>query len=239
MINSRPDAMRHWGGDTTQVVETQKALQQLGVSVDLAGEARTDDLSSYDLVHLFNMQTAENALNSLQHAKGFGKPVALSTIYWDLRHARHPDNLRFGASPFFARCTALAPRLTMALDSLLCYRKYRRQHQAERVLLQRADLILPNSVAELEILISTFNHPALRANAVVVPNAVSPPAAPDSSRSEMRAGLPEKFALMAAGFHPIKGQARLIQALMQDAQIPLVFVGRGGNNTPYGRHCHQ
>lgn len=239
MFNTRAGAMQAWGGDTTQVVETRKSLQQLGVSVDLAGEQSPDDLSSYDLVHLFNMQTAENALDLLERAKALGKPVALSTIYWDLRHARHPDNLRFGNSPSFARFAAAAPRAAMVLDTLLCYRKYRQQHQAQEVLLQRADLILPNSVAELEILVSHFNNPMLRAAAVIVPNAVLPPEPLVSTRNETLADLPDKFTLMAAGFHPIKGQARLIQALMQDQQIPLVFVGRGGNNTPYGRHCHQ
>lgn len=239
LLNTRPRFLEEWGGDTTQIVETQKALQQLGVVAELATSEQQYDWAGYDLVHLFNMQTAENALDLLERVQALRKPVALSTIFWDLRYARHPDNLRFGESPFWARFASASPRFAMALQSLRQVRGKARLLRAQRTLLCGVDLILPNSVAELEILVAQFRLPSLRSMAVIVPNAVSPPAAPSSTANEMVASLPDKFALMAAGFHPIKGQARLIQALMHDPQIPLVFVGRDGSNTSYGRHCHQ
>jgi glycosyltransferase involved in cell wall biosynthesis len=239
MANTRADAMQAWGGDTTQVIETRKCLQQLGTIVDLAGEEPPHDLSSYDVVHLFNMLTAENGLDLLERTKALGKPVALSTIYWDPRYARHPDNVRFGESRLWAKLAFAAPRLAIFLQNLRQVRGKTRLLHAQRMLLSAADVILPNSVAELENLVARFRLPSLRGKAFIVPNAVSPPAPPSSAPHEMLTGLPDKFALMAAGFHPIKGQARLIQALMQDPQIPLVFVGRGSTGTAYGNHCHS
>jgi len=239
LVNTRPDAIQFWGGDTTQVVETQKALRRLGVSVDLGDEASCD-WSNYDLVHLFNMQTAENGLDLLNRAKAADKPAALSPVYWDLRYARHPDILRFGASRWWAQFAFAMPRLAMAMDGLIYARKYRRWHQAQATLLRKVDLVLPNSVAELEIVVARFGLPQLRARAVIVPNAVSPPTSPPADGpSQCAAGLPEGFVLMAASFHPIKGQARLIQAMMGEPQIPLVCVGRSRDDTPYGRYCQK
>jgi glycosyltransferase involved in cell wall biosynthesis len=237
LVNTRPDAIPFWGGDTTQVMETQKALRRLGASVDLAGDGASCDWSSYDLVHLFNMQTAENGLDLLNRAKAAGKPVALSTIYWDLRYARHPDNLRYGDSTWWARLALVMPGVAMTLHRLRYLRGHLRQRQAQTKLLQNVDLLLPNSVAELESLVAQFALPELRARAVIVPNAVNPPATVPPTRSEPFANLPETFVLMAAGFHPIKGQARLIQALMGENQIPLVCVGRSREGTRYGHHC--
>ena len=240
MFNTRLGAVQAWGGDTTQMVETGKALQHLGVEVEILADEIGCDVSRCDLVHLFNLQTAENGLRLLAAARAARKPVALSTIYWDLRYARHPDNLRFGDGAFWAKFAGVAPKMAMLLQRVRQVPGQRRQLRAQSSLLLGADVILPNSVAELENLVAQFGLPQLRARAVIVPNAVSPPTSlPADGPSQCTAGLPEEFVLMAANFHPIKGQARLIQALMKDPQIPLVFVGRGGTNTSYGRHCHQ
>ena len=236
LVNTRPDAIQFWGGDTTQVVETQKALRRLGVSVDLGGEASCD-WSNYDLVHLFNMQTAENGLNLLNRAKAASKPAALSTIYWDLRYARHPDNLRYGDSALWARFAFASPGLAMTLHRLRYLRGHLRQLRAQTKLLRDVDLLLPNSVAELESLVAQFALPELRARAAIVPNAVNPPPTVLPTPNLAFANLPENFVLMAAGFHPIKGQARLIQALMGEDQVPLVCVGHSREGTRYGRHC--
>jgi glycosyltransferase involved in cell wall biosynthesis len=236
MVNTRPEAMRYWGGDTTQILETRKALQRLGTVVDLAEEGASDDGSSYDLIHLFNLQTAENGMAWLDRAKTSGKPIALSTIYWDLRYARHPDNLRYGDSAFWSRLAMVWPGAAMAMHRVRFLRGYHRQRRAQAMLLQNVKLILPNSIAELESLVAQFTFPGLRAKAVIVPNAVNPPATSPAGGSQRFADLPEKFVLMAAGYHPIKGQARLIQALMGKKQIPLVCVGHSRQGR-YGRHC--
>ena len=240
MFNTRLGAVQAWGGDTTQMVETGKALQHLGVEVEILADEIGCDVSRCDLVHLFNLQTAENGLRLLASARAARKPVALSTIYWDLRYARHPDNLRFGDGAFWAKFAGVAPKMAMLLQRVRQVPGQRRQLRAQRRLLLGADVILPNSVAELEGLVAQFGLPQLRARAVIVPNAVSPPTSlPADGPSQCTAGLPEEFVLMAASFHPIKGQARLIEAMMDEPQIPLICVGRSKDDTAYGRYCQK
>jgi len=219
-------------------VETQKALRQLGVCADVVGDGEPRDWAGCDLVHLFNIQSAENALNLLRRAKAAGKPVVLSTIWWDFRYTRHLDNLRYGDKAFWAVCGSAMPRLAMLLHRVRSVRWRRRWSRLQRELLQKADLILPNSVAELEILVAQYSLPELRARAVIVPNGVNPVALASREPSERLAGLPERFVLMAAGFTPIKGQARLIEALMGERQIPLVCAGHSKDGR-YGRHCQE
>ena len=239
MTNTRGDALKAWGGDTTQVVETRECLRALGVSVDLVGQEPNRNLSDYDLVHLFNIMTAERGLGLANRARGAGRPLVVSTICWDPRYARHPDNLRFGESRSWAQFATLAPRLALLAQSLRQARGKLRLLRAQRRLLFQAAVILPNSVAELENLVGQFRMPSLRGKAIVVPNAVSLASPSTSAPEGTIARLPDKCVLMAAGFHPIKGQARLIHALMQDREIPLVFVGRDSSGTRYGEHCRS
>lgn len=240
MMNSRPGAMASWGGDTTQIIETHKALRHLGVDAVIASEQGIPDWASCDLVHIFNMQTAKSALALLRQARAAHKPAVLSTIYWDLCHARHPDNLRFGESLFWARLAAVAPRLALRFHSLRNVTRQGRLRVEQGELLREAGAILPNSVAELEILVSEFRRPDLRAKAVIVPNAVNTPVALQSSEDcRSVPGLPDRLVLMAASFHPIKGQARLLTALMREPQIPLVLAGGKQPGSRYARFCER
>jgi glycosyltransferase involved in cell wall biosynthesis len=237
MFNMRPNAMISWGGDTTQVVETQKGLQRLGVCAELAADPLLD-LSQWDVVHLFNLQTAENGLELLNKAVAIGKPVALSTIYWDLRRSEHyPETLRFGPSRFYRWLASTTPRVAVALHRMHHTRGRLRRRRAQVKMLQASSVILPNSVAELEILVSFFGLPDLRGRAVIVPNAVSPPTRTSVSSSDQTFSVPEKFVLMAASFHPVKGQARLIEALIDQSKLPVVCVGQNLDETRYGKYC--
>ena len=54
----RPDADTNFGGDRVQMIETAKALRNLGVDVvERVGPTEVSDYDSIDIVHLFNLQT--------------------------------------------------------------------------------------------------------------------------------------------------------------------------------------
>lgn len=225
LFQNRPDALKNWGGDTTQMMETKRHLEDLGLTVDINLDLEPD-LKGYDLVHIFNIQTADYGMRQLLNAKHQGIPVTLSTIYWDMRHiAREQERFLYHPS-FSVRALAKIhvgiPYLISKLNFKRAYRT-KKVNQAIKVMLQKADLILPNSHAELEILAQLFNMPDLRGKAVVVPNGVDPAL---KTATGMTTSLPGEYVLQVGRIETIKGQMKLIKALYDFPEIPLVFVGR-------------
>jgi hypothetical protein len=94
-----------------------------------------------------------------------------------------------------------------------------------REMLESADLLLPNSVAELEMLVQHFGLPSLRGKATIVPNAARKFAVP-ADQSPFT-DLPSNYVMEAAGFSHHKAQRPLIEALSDLPEIPLVLVGPG------------
>src|SRR5688572_9802229 len=76
------------GGDTEQVLQTARFLEELGVNVDLFLTTEKIDYSRYDLLHMFNITRPADILYHLSQTK---VPVAISTILvdyteYDLQH---------------------------------------------------------------------------------------------------------------------------------------------------------
>src|SRR5687767_11160942 len=83
MVN-RPDALEKPGGDVVQMQETARELRNLGVEVELAyGPQFVDRYREFELVHLFNLQTPGFTVGEACKATEAGKPIAVSTVYWD------------------------------------------------------------------------------------------------------------------------------------------------------------
>ena len=236
LFQSRKDAFAFWGGDTTQMVQTQRGLQQLGVDVEVNLE-QAPDVKRYDLVHVFNVQTAAYQVQQVRNARAQQVPVVVSPIYWDSRHLEMDrDRIKYCASPRIRLLARINWRMAAALHRFyrrLFFDLWGRHTGRERLaieMLDGADMILPNSIAELEILAVLFNRPELRARAVVVPNGVTPlPSKQDDSGKEVSKkirDLPSEYVLEVGAVHPTKGQRKVIEALTDHPDIPLVFIGR-------------
>lgn len=237
LFQNRVDALTGWGGDTTQMMETKKQLEKLGVSIDVNLEPEPI-LVGYDLVHIFNIQQADYGIRQLNNAKKQKIPVVVSTIYWDTRHVS-------GRSVFgrlIRELLAAAPySLLNAIPGLTrtTFGKRRQRFEYARMMLQKSDLLLPNSYAEAEIIALLFNAPWIRSKVVVVPNGVNLPQGESGEHNEpvdFAASLPASYVLQVGRIEPVKGQLRVISAMMGCADIPLVFIGRGGE-TAYGQKC--
>jgi len=92
LIQTRSTLQKLGGGDKVQLESTARALHDLGHDVTIASRF-VRVLEPYDVVHLFNMQIEPHSfMIYLLHAKAAGKPVALSTIYWNPDEwKRHDD----------------------------------------------------------------------------------------------------------------------------------------------------
>jgi glycosyltransferase involved in cell wall biosynthesis len=225
LFQNRSDAFTKSGGDTTQMRKTAEGLQQLGVEVDVRLEPVTD-YSSYDLVHLFNIQTFVDTRQQLERAKAAGKQVALSTIWWrfteyEIHRIRRPQWNR------------LQRVMGTALTSLLFERWMRARrpnHDEQSWLLRNADLLLPNSAAERDILIADFKLATASTRFHVIPYGVDATLFQHSNAESFIAshGLRE-FVVCAARIENRKNQLHLIRA-MKEIDAPLVLVGQPNPN---------
>jgi glycosyltransferase involved in cell wall biosynthesis len=233
LFQNRSDAVEHAGGDTTQMLKTRTYLQKLGVEVDISLEPEPD-LRHYDLVHIFNMSTARYGVRQVRNAKAQGVPVALSTIYWDRRHKYlDPDVVRFNEIALIRllgrSCGRLGPPLLNVIKSLIEIPGQR----LELEMLRGADLLLPNSYAEAEVIAVLFDAPWVRSKTVVVNNGIEVPRNPEGAegplQDEQVPDLPGEYVLEVGRIEPVKGQLKVIKALYDRPEIPLVFIGRAMN----------
>lgn len=245
LFQSRPNLLTEIGGDSTQVLKTKDAIEKMGYTVDL-DLSQTPDVSRYDIVHVFNLQTFEGTKVQIENARRQGKPVALSTIWWDFQYMDLDDDYRkFRGWKYHLCLYLLAPlfwvnkyRRFYFFDKLLF--NLRRKRKGQNIL-KSVDWILPNSVAELEILTRDFNMPDLRGKSSVVVNAIDNAEnireLPQEYKKKLDK-LPDGNVLCVGRIEAIKGQAKIIRAMMNDSEIPLVFIGRG-IETPYGQWCRE
>jgi len=230
MVN-RSNAYEVSGGDVVQMGKTANALTQLGmrVTIRLINQLQDED-GRYDLIHIFNIQTAEESQHALEWARGRGFPVALSPIYWDPLPAwfGDSDNLRS-----FWRRVKCVLGYHLGLEIYARWQRHRfpaqRQWQIQRTLLLAADIVLPNSWAEARVLVRDFRLPKSWLRSVqVVPNAI------DEHLFINDAKLPTDFLETTGGpgyvlevgrVSPEKNNLALIKALW-NVDIPIVFVGQ-------------
>jgi len=241
LFQNRPDALSTWGGDTTQMMQTKEFLQKLGVTVEVSLEAEPE-LSGYDIVHVFNIQTASHGLRQLEHARRSDVPVVLSPIYWSNRHFyRNQDFVTYHSSAAVRLMAGISwqfPALLLRLNRVFGFKA----EQKHRLMLEAADLLLPNSFAESEILAIEFGAPWIRAKSLVVPNGITvsesqATGSVDAVPIPMLQGLGE-YVLEVGRIEPVKGQLKLIQAMMAEPDIPLVFVGKPEYETYFDR-CRE
>ncbi len=240
--NSRSGWMSQWGGDSTQLIETKRTLEDLGVFVEV-GDPLDEDLNGLDIVHVFNIQTADMGVVFVEQAKRYGIPVVVSPIYWDFSEVAKYVSKAFPSSrhlPLRALGKIDWRLLYIARQAGLYNRRRSTKKKAERML-EMADMLLPNSYAELEIIVQAFRKPWFRAKSMIVPNGVRVPKQITTTKadiSDLLEGLPTPYVLEVASIGPLKGQLSVIKALKDHPEIPLVFVGRGGDSA-YGKECQR
>ncbi len=222
------------GGDSVQVHRTAEALRMLGAEVEVTADPDAP-MDEFDVVHLWHLERAHETYLHFLRARRAARPLVLSTIYW----------------PWGSRPRRVQPgphgRLLWATEDLknLC-RYVRARSPIERrtvaaalragwancrhALLRGADLLLPNSQAEAEIL--SAEAPGVRCR--VVPNAVDV----DRARRIAAEADAERDGVLCVGhFDRRKNQLGAIRAL-RETDIPVTFVGAArGFHRRYYRAC--
>ncbi len=234
LFQARQDIVFSRGGDAMQLRATQKHLIKRGVEVDFDASS-TSDCSSYDIVHLFNMTRPYETSLHLENAKSYGKPVCLSTIYWNMDESR--SEIR-ATTPFGLRLVRIMRRPALWLQSLFgleAKNRYRENQimsspkalkQLQAKLIEGTDMLLPNSQAELCLLQRDF--PMAQSKCCkVVHNCIDGEVFDRESAMRghwgRKSGLTD-YIVCAGRFEPRKNQVRLLRAMV-GSDIPMVLVG--------------
>jgi glycosyltransferase involved in cell wall biosynthesis len=81
LMLGRLDLMTIGGGDKVQIVNTAAELRNLGIEVDIRDDTYNVDVSSYDVVHIFQLDWGSDAYFHTKNVKAQGKPIVLSPIH--------------------------------------------------------------------------------------------------------------------------------------------------------------
>lgn len=224
------------GGDMVQMLKTKEFLEKLGVKIDISLELEPD-LTSYDLVHLFNLMEPQDIYLQLQNAKRQHKKVVLSTIYG--LYTEFERKARGGL--FQKLANVLSPYQIGYIKILVKHYKEKRMHKGVykmlfkgyyglmKEIVDNTSVFLPNSVSEMNRVATEFKLKSYKF--VAIPNAI------DQSifTEENHIGEENKFAnfansiVCAARIEGRKSTLNLVRAV-KGTNYQLVLVGKESTN---------
>jgi glycosyltransferase involved in cell wall biosynthesis len=260
LFQSRKDVFTQAGGDSTQLLKTREFLEKTGVRVDVSTDSQAT-LTSYDIIHVFNITGKyHTTLFQILNAKKNKKIVALSPIYWNESELQKMED-RFIASTLalanidktFSKYLAISVLKNLNSQRVLDTTTYLRdwfmknadeefkiritlgEKTAQKMCLDLADIVLPNSMSEANLLVRDFNVP--REKMVVVPNGVDINFSnPDQNLFRDKFEIHDDFVLSVANLGSRKNTLALIHAVM-NVGVPLVLIGAYNHQDMYCRVC--
>lgn len=217
----RPDWETTHGGDSVQLVKTVEALQSHhGVQATIVIDPGDAAISRADVVHVFNIQTEEISSAYGRAALAAGLPYVLSTIYWDLRHARFVDMMGCRVpSPKWKTFKGVFDAASRLAGATLGRPRYAQpaRRRLVRGLLEGAAVLLPNSQEEAQMVARDFGYEHPHVQPVV--NAID-----TSLFGQPAAGSEREGACIIGRVQPIKNQLGVVAGL-SNSPIPLTIVG--------------
>ncbi|GJB03938.1 glycosyltransferase family 4 protein [Aeromonas caviae] len=228
---SRDDCFYKKGGDTNQILLTKKYLEKKDVNIVVC-ENHSDMLEHLDadILHVFNIQTPSDIAPYVFLAKKHNIPVVLSPIYWDLWHAviiSKIKNLRIAR--FISNFKSF-----YRLFASICHRGYLSKQYVESrcEIINNVDFILPNSDEELVFLCKdlNLNYLDVKNKSTAVPNAIELEVSDIGYNGDLNV---KNYVLSVGRIEPNKNQLSIVKAMMNTPEIPIVFVGRKGDDITY------
>ncbi|MWV43689.1 glycosyltransferase [Paenibacillus sp. HJL G12] len=214
LYQTRYNIFTRKGGDTVQIMKTKEFIENRfsDIQIDINSDPKAD-LTSYDLIHIFNMLRPQETILFMNNAKAQNKRIALSTIFW--RSTEFERQGQMGLRRMINRMIGYDGM--EKLRGLYRYYIDGEKHEGtlmlikqgytklQREILDQADLLLPNGEGEMELIRHIFK-PSKPLNYLVVPNAIDTGIFGYDTRTE------RDIVLCAGRFEPRKNQLNLIKA---------------------------
>ncbi|MBV8364164.1 MAG: glycosyltransferase [Candidatus Eremiobacteraeota bacterium] len=154
LLIMRPDGHTRYGGDTTLVYDTAKALREAGAECDVV-ESDNPDPRGYDVAHIFNVGQPEVAERQMDACERANATIVLSPVWLDLKElftrAQAAEDVIVRERSEQKAEAQLQKIRSAPLDKFLNRKQQREFEERERrqsALLRRARVLLPNSTIE-------------------------------------------------------------------------------------------
>ena len=223
------------GGDTVQVVQTARHLEELGIKTDIKLSKNEIDYASYDLLHFFNLTRPADILYHYKKAK---KPFVISTILCNYteydKHHRKGVGILFGFLPANSiEYLKTIARWVLGKDHLASSEYlWKGQRRSITEILKSAAMVLPNSESEYRRIINAY---PCKLKHTVIPNGVDPHLFKRNSTVEKDPNL----VLNVARIEGIKNQLNLIKALNNTRFNLLIIGSHAPNQKAYYDECRS
>jgi glycosyltransferase involved in cell wall biosynthesis len=221
------------GGDTQQIVQTAKSLEEIGVAVTIKLRGEPVDFAAFDLIHFFNAGRPADILDVLPILK---QPLVVSSIWvdyseWDQAQTGFRGYLARQAGKFGLEYLKSIGRGVSGSDKFPSIRYLLKgQKKAMQELLTRADAIVASSESERKRLDSAFS---VTEKTSVIPLGVNPELIL-SEDAEERSGV-----ICVGRIEGLKNQLNLIRAA-NGADWNLKIIGKAAINQPqYYAQCRR
>lgn len=248
LFASRSDCLSAPGGDTVQMLKTIEYLKtnhNIDSQICLKPEEIINDKDS-NIVHIFNLQTIDETLQIIKACKTSKKKIILSTVYWDLSHHVFMHKLfQISKKGFKSEFNKKLKRSFIKLASLRDFLPIHNECDSyattnyiekRRQALLEADILIPNSDEELNVLSKEFKieRNILLQKSFIIPNAVDIKHKKinimnDSVENPNLNNLTD-YVLEVGRIEVNKNQYNVVKALYNHPEIPIVFIGRVNNN---------
>lgn len=223
------------GGDTIQMLKTKEFLEKKGIQVDVSLDYK-NDLSNYDLVHLFNLMDPEELYLHLLNAKKQNKKIVLSTIYG--LYTEFERNARGG---FFQKiANFLSPFQIEYIKTVVKHYSEKKMHKGVYLMLFKGyyglmkeivdytSVFLPNSVSEMNRVATDFKLKEY--NFVDIPNAIDKTVfLENDDAKENKYSKYKDCIVCAARIEGRKSTLNLVKAV-KGTNYTLVLVGKESQN---------
>jgi glycosyltransferase involved in cell wall biosynthesis len=232
----RSSLYKQKGGDTIQIMNTARHLEQYGIEVDIHLTTSKINYEDYDLLHFFNIIRPADIL---YHIHKTDKPFVVSTVLVDYSEYDrfHRGGLagmvfRFISANGIEYLKAIA-RWIKGNDKINSFSYIWKGHKASiKEVLSKTSMVLPNSYLEYENLVSSYN---VTSPCVMVPNGVDRRLfQPDESIEK-----DPRLVLCVARVEGIKNQSNLIRALNNSEYRLLIIGAASANQLNYYRECRN
>lgn len=228
---NRPKWNEPLGGDGVQMLKTKEALESLyKVEIDIITNAE-DITNKYDLVHIFNFVTTKVTYTFFERAIYLKIPIVSSSIFWDYTYAA-TGLVRLFIGSNFAGIRPKIYKYTLHLLSKSVGRPYLFSYKFKKIyrfFCKHSDIILPNSIEEGYLLQKFIGKPFIENKIQVVYNGVDKSSNITYVEKEhffSKYSIPHNYILQVGRIEPVKNQINLLYALMDNKEIPIVFVGK-------------
>lgn len=222
------------GGAQVQILKTTEGLQKLGIECDIVTSPIDVDWEKYDIIHLSDLTWVYDLLRYLRFLKDIHKPKVLSTIYWPFDdYASHgaPWSQRMVFKLFGVNGFEFSKAIVKCISqrNLIYLNGVKRSYIGnQRFIANQMDWFLPNSESEQEAMNTRLS--LKKENYSVVNNAIDISLFDNLLCQNIYPKKPNTVVCVGR-IDPRKNQMALLNALYNDRDIKITFIGQPGPNS--------